>query len=352
MPDISTIPLTGQIVLFLLAAVAVWRAGNKLAIYADVLSDRLNVSRAFMGFIFLATATELPELVTNLTAALKGNGLLVLNGMFGGVVMQTAVLAVADFVVVRQTLTYVAVNSINLLQGAVLALLLALVLAIWAVGDVPAVGHLGLGPILLALGYVATIYLLRSYERGAQWRVVDVPEEMKREEGFQTPLELRIINGRSRNDLLLRSAGASTVILVAGVILVNAAEQIAVGSGLGYSFVGVTLLATATSLPELSTTITAVRMGAHSMAISNIFGSNLIMIFLLLPSDIFYRQGPLLREIDTSAALAVIVGIVVTAAYLIGLILRKRARIFGMGYDSLFVIAFYIISLFALYGLR
>lgn len=88
------------------------------------------------------------------------------------------------------------------------------------------------------------------------------------------------------------------------------------------------------------------------MAISNIFGSNLIMVFLLLPADIFYSEELLLRQIDASAGFAVIAGIVVTSAYLIGIILRKRNRFLGMGYDSLFVLVFYILSLFALYGLR
>ena len=349
MPDFPTLPLGAQVALFAVSAIAVWRAGNRLAVFADILSDRLNVSRAFMGFIFLAVATELPEIVTNITAALKGNGLLVLNSMFGGITMQTAVLAVADFVVFRQTLTFVARNAINLLQGAVLALLLALLLGIWALGDVRVAGHLGLGPVILAAGYIFTIYLLRSYERDAQWRVVDVPEEMKRDEALATPAR---VDSHTGQQLFMRSAGAAVVILIAGVILVNVAEQIAISSGLGYSFIGVTLLATATSLPELSTSIAAVRMGAHSMAISNVFGSNLIMIFLLLPADIFYSEGLLLHQIDASAGFALVAGIVVTAAYLIGMILRKRNRLLGMGYDSLFVLVFYILTLFALYGLR
>lgn len=349
MPDLSALPLGTQAGLFMLSAMAVWRAGNRLAVYADFLSDRLNVSRAFMGFVFLAVATELPEIVTNITAAIKGNGQLVLNGMFGGIAMQTAILAVADFVVFRQTLTFVARNAINLLQGAVLALLLALLLGIWFFGDIRLAGHLGLGPVILAAGYIFTIYLLSSYERGAQWRVVDVPEEMKQKESPTAPAKFE---GRPTSAVVLRAGGAALVILVAGVILVSTAEQIAVASGLGYSFIGVTLLATATSLPELSTSIAAVRMGAHSMAISNIFGSNLIMVFLLLPADIFYSEGLLLHEIDASAAFALAAGIVVTAAYLIGLILRKRNRLFGMGYDSLFVLVFYVLSLFALYSLR
>ena len=61
-------------------------------------------------------------------------------------------------------------------------------------------------------------------------------------------------------------------------------------TGLGASFIGATLLASSTSLPELSTTITAVRIGSYDMAVANIFGSNLIMVALILPADVAYRR--------------------------------------------------------------
>lgn len=81
-----------------------------------------------MGFIFLALVTQLPEIVTNTTGALHGNGELVLNAMFGGITMQTAVLGIADIFVIGSTLSFAAQKSINLLQGVVLILLLTFVL--------------------------------------------------------------------------------------------------------------------------------------------------------------------------------------------------------------------------------
>ena len=53
-------------------------------------------------------------------------------------------------------------------------------------------------------------------------------------------------------------------ILVFGLLLIVFAQRIATQSGLGAGFIGVTLLAAATSLPELTTSITAVRIGAYS----------------------------------------------------------------------------------------
>lgn len=113
----QTFPLWLNLTLFFLAGVVVWMSGSRLSTYADIISDRKNWDKASVGFIFLALATQLPEIVTNTTGALHGNGELVLNAMFGGMTMQTVVLAIADiFVIGSMTLSYAARKSINLLQ--------------------------------------------------------------------------------------------------------------------------------------------------------------------------------------------------------------------------------------------
>ncbi|MDP7545719.1 MAG: sodium:calcium antiporter, partial [Alphaproteobacteria bacterium] len=94
-------------------------------------------------------------------------------------------------------------------------------------------------------------------------------------------------------------------------------------------------------------TIAAVRMGAYTMAISNIFGSNLIMVLLILPADLFYRGGAILDHVDDTARLALVLGIGVTAIYVAGLLIKKKPRFLGLGLDSLLVLIVYGFSLFA-----
>ena len=113
-----------------------------------------------------------------------------------------------------------------------------------------------------------------------------------------------------------------------------------------------TLLAGATSLPELSTTITAVRMGAHTLAISNIFGSNLIMVVLVFPADLLHTSGPLLRQADASAQLAVVIGMLVTSIYIVGIIIRRKPRVGRLGLDSVAVLIVYLASLGLFYAVR
>jgi cation:H+ antiporter len=343
------LPLALNLAIFVGIAGVVWFAGARLTLYADIISDRTGISKALLGFIFLATVTQLPEVVTNTTGAIRGSGQLVVNSMFGGIAMQTAVLALADVVARGQALTFYTYRSGTHLQGVILILALALLLGASELGD-PLLGwQVGLAPVLMAGLYALAIFLIWRYEGNRQWEPIHTPDEVKAE---RTRELQETHQDTSLAGLQRRSIMAGFVILLGGVALVDLAETIAVQSGFGSSFIGVTLLASATSLPELSTVIAAVRLGSHDMAVSDIFGSNLIMVFLLLPTDLFYREGPLLSAIDSSARLALVLGIVLTSVYLVGLYMRSRRRVLGMGLDSILVLVLYGSALFAFYQLR
>lgn len=343
------LPLGANIGLFMIASLAVWIAGTHLAVAAEEISERRKLGKDVMGFVFLAAATELPEIVTTLFAAIGEEASLLLNNMFGGIALQTAILVVADVVAVQVVITRFPKKPTPILEGVLLMLTLALLQAIIVFGEVPLMGHVGLGALILAILYVSIIYLLRAQDRKTVWIPVEIPEAPAKD--HQAPLLQRVSREPDRR-LFFRFAVCAGAILVFGVALVVSAEQIADQTGLGTSFIGATILAGSTSLPELSTTIMAVRLHSYTMAISNIFGSNLIMVGLILPADIAFARGPLLDHADKSAEFALICGIVVTAIYVVGLTVRVHRRILGMGYDSLTVLIVYLMSLVALYALR
>ena len=118
----------------------------------------------------------------------------------------------------------------------------------------------------------------------------------------------------------------STLAILAAVILVSAtqlaksADIIAFKTGLGRSFIGVVLLATATSLPELGTGITSVTMIGGSegadLAAGDAFGSNLFNLLIIGILDIIWRRGPILSSLGTGVPLVgvlAVAGIVIAA---------------------------------------
>ena len=345
----ASLPLSANLAIFSALAVAIWLAGTRLTYLAVAIGDSTGIGRALMGLLFLAGITELPELVTTVTASIKGDAALALNNMFGGIVMQTAVLAVADAFVVHAVLTAFPRKPTPILEGVLLILLLTAILGIISVGEAGLIDGIGLGTVLLAGTYVFSILVLRHYDKDHAWRPVDLPEPKTDK---PHPRQKKSLHALPLRTLVLYSIAAAVVILVCGVMLVEVAQTVADQSALGSSFIGVTLLAASTSLPELSTTIAAVRLGAYTMAISNIFGSNLIMVLVLFPADIFYRQGAILHQADDTAQLALLSGIFVTTIYVIGLLVKKKPRILGMGVDSVLVLAVYLASLYAFYSVR
>ncbi len=349
MTDFETLPLGINLCLFAACAAGVWIAGTRLTISLDEISERKRLAKGLVGLIFLAGATELPEIVTTLNAAVQGNAKLVLGNMYGGIALQTTILAVVDGLFVRAALTSYPRKPTNALEASLLILLLGLVLALTTFGEPLAIAHVGAGTILLAAAYAGSIYLLRNYDARTDWVPVDLPDIPA---SRSDPEAASKAPGVSLNTLYLRTAACCFAILCLGTLIVWLAEALAVQTGLGDNFVGATLLAGATSLPELSTTITAARLGAYTMAISNIFGSNLIMIVLLLPADIVYTPGPILAQAGPSAQFAIVSGILVTAVYVVGLLVRRKPRFFGIGLDSILVLALYGLCLAGLYQLR
>lgn len=349
--DFESLPLWQNVAVFLVAAVVIWLAGSRLAVYADIIADRTGLGEAFIGLVLLATATSLPEIGRTIGASTLGNAPLAVDSLFGGITLQTAVLAIADLMVAHRVLTYFSPSPVLLLQGAIVVLLLGLAIAGIAAGELIQFFGIGLWTVILMSIYVFSLYTLKRYETREQWRPVHVPEELKADESAR--IDARGRHGqRSLAQIGLRFGLSCAIIFVAGVLLAQIGEALAVQTGLSAGFVGATLLAFASALPEMSTTIAAVRFGAYSMAIANIFGTNAFLVALLFLSDLFYRQGPVLDSVGRASIFAAAAGIVATSVYLVGLIERRNRRVLGMGFDSAIVLVCYAGTLLVLCLLR
>ncbi len=104
--------------------------------------------------------------------------------------------------------------------------------------------------------------------------------------------------------LWLQLAGVTIIILTASHFLAKSADIISFKTGLGQSLIGVGLLATATSLPELGTGVSSVTfVGAPDLAAGDAFGSNLFNLLIIGLLDIFWRNGPILTAVSTTALL-------------------------------------------------
>jgi cation:H+ antiporter len=90
---------------------------------------------------------------------------------------------------------------------------------------------------------------------------------------------------------------SSAILVIAAVKMAQYGDVIAVRTRLGGMFIGVLLLAGATSLPEMLTMISAFQQGVPGLAAGNLFGSNMFNMFLLAVLDLVNQQARILRRV-------------------------------------------------------
>ena len=314
---------------FLSAAVIVYTA-IRLASFSDVIAVRTKMSGMFIGTLLMAGATSLPELLASINALRAGLPDLAAGSMFGSSMFNMFVLAILDLmnqnarILRRVAMNHALTASLgNLLTGMAVFFILA---------DITLqIGWVGLDSLLIIAIYVGGIRLLQSGGPAA-------PAPPK--PGPNTPPLRGAVIGFGVSALVL---------LLVTPLLVSSVAAIGVSTGLSAGFIGATLLAMVTSLPELVTTMTAVRLGAYDLAVGNLFGSNIFNMFALGLTDFFYREGRFLGSIDQTFALAGLLTLALTGLGLIGNLARVERRLLFVEIDAALIILAYLGGMYFLF---
>ena len=140
---------------------------------------------------------------------------------------------------------------------------------------------------------------------------------------------------------------ASAAILVAGVALETSGSLLADRAGINGVVFGATFLALASSLPEISTGIEAVRLGDHELAMGDIFGGSAFQLCLFVLADAL-AGTPLLPAAGKANAWLGALGIVLTGIYISAILVRGERRHAGFGTDSLLAIAVFVLGMWGL----
>jgi cation:H+ antiporter len=341
-PDLTSIGVGGNVAVFSASAALVWCAGTALTRLADLVGRRFGWGQATVGILILAVATSLPEIATSFTAALSGDAQLAVNNLLGSIALQIALLALADVVYDKRALTSVVPDPVVMLQGALNVVLLAIVAIAIVYGD-----HLILGAGTWSWGLLAAaIYSMNLLSRSGERRPW-IAKGLPLFDESATPA-----TGEREPHLILKTVLTAALILLAGFAVTRSGAALADLTGIGPSFMGVAFLALATSLPEASTVFAAMRRGRYTMAISDILGTNILNVGLLWGIDILSPGAPVLSVVGRFAALGALIGVVVTALFVMGLAERKDRTVWRMGTDSLAVLVVYVGGMIMLFSLR
>lgn len=244
--------------------------GHWLVEGAVSIARRLGMSTLLIGLTIVACGTSAPELFFNVAAALSGSGDLSFGNVVGSNIANLGlVLGVAAFVaplavhrsVLRRDLPMLIVASVMLCGLA------------WLPASRPesaAHGFSRLDGVVFLVGFVL---VLGTWAASAM------------RPGAEVPVDLEEVESTSERSLV--AASALFVAGLAGLVAGGKAAEIgAVGiaewAGLSPALIGLTIVAVATSLPEVATLVIAVRKGHTDLAVGNVVGSNLFNILFVL----------------------------------------------------------------------
>ena len=319
-----------QWIIFLLCSLAIVLAGLRLAKFGDAIGKRSGIGQGWIGLLFLATITSIPELTTTVTGAAIDVPNIAIGNALGSNLFNVAIIAVVDIMLLGRGTFLRKVKSYHIVSGGAAILLTTLV--IFGIAVFPHAQILGISPFSLAILvlYVFSVFLLFRVEK----------KEGAVEESDEATLPLR--------RAIVGFAASAVVIIVAGIFLIHASKTIASGSALSGSFMGAILVAIVTSLPELATSIGALRIGAYDMILGNLFGSNMFNILTIFFADVAYRRGSLFASLGSQASdqlMIALLGILITTVAIIGIAYRSKRQILGMGVDAMFILVIYLISI-------
>lgn len=318
--------------IFLVSSVVIVIAATQLAKYGDVLALRTNLGQNFVGIFLIAMATSLPEVLTTISAILQGVPEIAAGNLIGSNLFNMFMLAILDLIFHRQRILRKAALR-HALTGSLTVFIIGLVVFFMMANLDLKIGWVGVDSLLIIAVYFVSLRLIRSNITASSHGIVqEIP-----------PGTPSLRNG------LIGFGVSALVLVVVTPILVSASADIAEITGLGGSFIGITLVAIVTSMPEMVTTIAAARIGAEDMAIGNLFGSNMFNMLVIGLADLFYLGGRFLGVVSADLVVIGMLSLLMTAMALIGNLARLERRFWIVELDALALIVMYGLGIWFMY---
>lgn len=287
------------IALYLVLAFLIVFLSIKLSKYVDMLDKTTKLSGALIGGVFLAAVTSLPELFTSISAVLfLGQSELVLGNVMGSDIFNMAVLGVLLIIFIKsfskknlnKSLIWTSIFLVLLYGFASYAALCKYQLLMWGINVISIV--------------IITIYAVS---------VKFISEETEKEEDVTVPL--------SKKQIITRFILCSVLLVATSIGITYLSDSLAETLHLGKTLAGAILLGVATSLPEVVSTISLMKMGNFDAGVSNILGSNTFNFLILSLADFMNYKAPI--YINNSQSKYLLLGGLVSAVSVAILLLIK-----------------------------
>lgn len=272
-----------QVLLLIVGFVMLVKGADWFVDGAAGLADRFGIPQLVIGLTIVAMGTSAPEAAVSITAALKGSAGIAVGNIVGSNILN--VLIILGLTACVATLS-VAKSTIRIEIPYMIAISLLLLLFGWTGNEITFWEGVGLWvAFLLYLGYL--------------FRMAKKNKETPPEEASSRPLWMLLVLGIIGLALIVWGSD----------VTVDAATALARYFGMSERFIGLTIVALGTSLPELFSSLTAARKGNADIAIGNIVGSNIFNILFVLGTTALITPVPFAARFTVDTIVAVLVGV-------------------------------------------
>ena len=250
-------------------------------------AEKFGIPQLVIGLTIVAMGTSAPEAAVSITSALKGNA-----GITIGNVVGSNILNILVILGMAATIVPIAVAKSTIRAEIPFMLGITVVLLVFGYTASQIVLWEGIVFWILFIGYLG--YLLRMAKKNK----TEAAEETEQEE-VKRPMW----------KLLLMVVVGVVLIVVGSDVAVDAATALARVIGLSERFIGLTIVALGTSLPELVTSVNAARKGKADIAIGNIVGSNIFNILFVVGTTALITPVAFEAKFITDTLIAIAAGI-------------------------------------------
>ena len=244
-------------VIFVVGLALTIKGGDWFVDSASWFAEATGIPKFVVGATVVSFATTLPELLVSVRAAMNGSAQLAIGNAVGSVTANTTLIMGVSLVAMAGIVNR---KSFSLKGGLLLAAIVGLTILSLS-GMLPTWSAFVLWAIFLAF----MISNLIEGKKGAENDEIDAHEKKE----IPSKVFFFIIG--------------TAAIVFGAEFLVSSGKTIASGIGISETIIGFTVIALGTSLPELVTTLTAIRKKEASLSVGNIIGANIIDTTLILP---------------------------------------------------------------------
>lgn len=299
---------------YLILAITVIVLSVIVSKYVDLIEKNSSLSGAFIGGIILSAVTSLPELFTSIssTVLIKKPGLCFGN-ILGSDLFNLTIIA---FMILLFSSKYkVAKISESHLVTVILLIFIYGILAM---------NMLGITDFNILTVNITSIIIFIMYIIGVKAMAKEngdcngVEEEIDEEVATTTKLTLK--------QIVARFIIASILLVIASIMITYVTDMISVKLNLGAGLAGALFLGIATSLPELTSSISLARMENFNMVTGNIVGSNLFNFLILFIADVLYLGDGIYNFADRQNISLVLFGAIATIFMGILLALNNKKK--------------------------